>query len=168
MWDFVPKRPQARRWKGRHSAFQGCYRGPSGGAGKVLVPPRPRIQVGDLRSRSRVRSRSCSSHRTDPLHSESESRRRVGSARLGACDNPGSENFGIRSVRGDAAPVVPSRYPALSVRAARPVRTATTRSASRPEQAQLPSASAGGADPVSSGASVSPDHLITTTYRFAL
>ena len=27
----------------RLSAFQGCCRGPSGGAGKVLVPPRPRI-----------------------------------------------------------------------------------------------------------------------------
>ena len=38
--------------------------------------------------------------------------------------------------------------------------------AHEPEQVQLPSASAGGADPVSSGASVSPDHLITTTtYR---
>ena len=33
--------------------------------------------------------------------------------------------------------------------------------AHEPEQVQLPSASAGGADPVSSGASVSPDHLIT-------
>ena len=41
--DFLSFRPQAHRWKGRHSAFQGCYRGPSGGAGKVLVPPRPRI-----------------------------------------------------------------------------------------------------------------------------
>ena len=35
--------------------------------------------------------------------------------------------------------------------------------AHEPELPQLPSASAGGADPVSSGASVSPDHLITTT-----
>ena len=33
--------------------------------------------------------------------------------------------------------------------------------AHEPELPQLPSASAGGADPVSSGASVSPDHLIT-------
>ena len=33
--------------------------------------------------------------------------------------------------------------------------------AHEPERVQLPSASAGGADPVSSGASVSPDHLIT-------
>ena len=33
--------------------------------------------------------------------------------------------------------------------------------APEPELLQLPSASAGGADPVSSGASVSPDHLIT-------
>ena len=28
---------------GRHSIVEGCYRGPSGGAGKVLVPARPRI-----------------------------------------------------------------------------------------------------------------------------
>ena len=33
--------------------------------------------------------------------------------------------------------------------------------AHEPVLPQLPSASAGGADPVSSGASVSPDHLIT-------
>ena len=50
------------------------------------------------------------------ISTESESRRRVGSARLGARAIPGSENFGIRSVRGEAAPVVPSRYTALPVR----------------------------------------------------
>ena len=28
---------------GRPSTYQGCYSGPSGRAGKVLVPPHPRI-----------------------------------------------------------------------------------------------------------------------------
>ena len=29
-WEFVRLRPQAHRWRGRHSTFQDCYLGPSG------------------------------------------------------------------------------------------------------------------------------------------
>ena len=41
--DFVRFCPEARRWKGRHSMVQGCYRGPSGGA---LVGPGTPVQSG--------------------------------------------------------------------------------------------------------------------------
>ena len=106
-----------------------------------------------------------SSHRPGPLHSESESRRRVlgrpGSGHVLARDRKTSV-YDPSVVTLPRSSPVPSRYLALSVRAARPVRTATTRGASRPERAQLPSASAGGAGPARFRVErpVSPDHLI--------
>ena len=38
-WDFVRFRPQAHRWRARHSTFQGCYLGPSGCVRVALGTP---------------------------------------------------------------------------------------------------------------------------------
>ena len=84
----------------------------------------------------------------------------TGATRLGACVNPGSETSVhdppvVKLPRSPPTHTPLYPYVRYDLYGRRPL------AAHEPELPQLPSASAGGADPVSSGASVSPDHLIT-------